>query len=508
MNAVALEHRRAGAGPLPFIALGGLLFLTVLATALGNGNPLVAIAPMALVGLLLALVKLPLRVSALAVLFLMLTADYLPELPFSFLWRSPLAPLGELLFLNLSAVTGIGFLRFPGLDVLVFLLLVVGVLRRAVGSTIDPKPTPSVRVLNLVLLAMFGTVLWLEAMGIFTGGDFNESLWQIRQLLLFPFMTLLFLHAFSGTKADFLSIARVMIVAGLVKSLLGIYFAKIILPPLGKVVEFTTSHSDTLLFVPLIAGAFAFFMEQPRKRTLRSLLKWLPIVFYGMILNDRRIAYVSLGAGIFTIYQLQPRTRIKRRIAQTLVVLSPLLIAYVAAGWNSNNPVFSGAQLVKSLIKGDQAQAGADYRDIENFDLLATWSNNPFLGSGFGHKFDEPVKLPDISFVMSTYQYHPHDAILWLWGVGGVLGFTGLFLPFVAGVFLAARAFRKSTDPFDRAMAMTIICFVIAHINQCFGDMGTRNYFGSMLGALAVAMASKLAVRTGAWPPPAKERAR
>ena len=482
------------------MALGAFAVISGLAVAAGNGNPLVAVAPvLAVVGGLI-LFHAPLRTTVLGVLFLVMVVDYLPEGPQSGLWQSPLFPIAMALFLNLSATTGIGFLRFPGLDVLLLLLLALAIYRRATGSKIDPPATPSVRVLNHLLFLSWLTLMIWEGYGVSQGGDFNESLWQIRQLLLFPLMTFLFLQAFSGTVAEFKLVAKVFIVAAVFKSIIGIYFLYFIVRPMGVVVEFTTSHSDTLMFVPLLAMQIALLFERPSLSNWKRAGLWVPIVVWGMIANDRRLAYVSLAGSFMCIFLMNPWKGPKRSVARTLLLASPLIIAYVAAGWNSRNPVFGGAQLVKSLIKGDQAQAGADYRDIENFDLLATWSNNKFMGTGFGHKFEEPVKLPDISFAMPTYQYHPHDSILWLWGILGIFGFSGIFAPIVGGVFVAARAYHKSTNVYDRVMAMTAICMVITHINQCFGDMGTRTYFGSLLTGLCLALASKLAMRVGAWP--------
>ncbi len=503
MTAIALRARSAFSG----LMLVGVLFAVGFATAVAivGGNPALFAAPVLAVAGLWGLWKLPLKVTSLGLIFLMWTADYLFEIPQSGLWNSPLYPVGQFLFLNLSTTTGIGFLRFPGLDVLVVALLVIGSLRRITHSKIDPPTTASVRPLSTMLALQFLMVVALDLWGTATGGNFNESLWQLRQLLMMPLMTFLFLHAISGTHADLKAIARVAVAAAVWKSLVGIYFVWAIARPMGKVIEFTTSHSDTLLFVPVLAMQLALFFEKPTALTWRTALKWMPIVIYGMVLNDRRLAYVSL-MGVFLCFMLmQPMNKLKRALLRFIIVTSPVLVLYVGAGWNSNSPVFAGAALVKSLIKGDQAQAGADYRDIENFDVLYTWSENAVLPLGFGHKFEEPVKLPDISFVMSTYQYHPHNTMLWMWTIGGVLGFTFLFAPLVVGVFLAARVFRKSRQPIERVAALTAIAMVIAHINQCFGDMGTRTYFGSMGCALALAVVSKLAVRTGAWTTPPAE---
>ena len=486
----------AGLGTWAFLAFGA--FVTAFATVLGNGNPVIGFAvPLALAGAW-AVWRMPLRFSAMGILFLMWIADYIPEGPQSNLWKSPFYPIGEFLFVNLSSLTGIAALRVPGLDVMVLVLLGVALYRRITRSTIDAR-APSVRTLGVLLVLQVLTVVLLDAWGVSQGGDFNESLWQLRQLLLLPMFTFFFLYALPGTAADLKMIAKVAIVAACIKSVIGIYFLHF---QATMAVEFTTSHSDTLLFIPLLAMQIAWFFERPGRKTARDAIKWVPIVVWGMVANDRRLGYVALLGCFICILLMNPWGPAKRSVLRFLLLASPLIVAYTAVGWNSRSPLFGGAQLVKSLIKGDQAQAGADYRDIENFDVLYTWSDNPVLPLGFGHKFEEPVKLPDISFAMPTYQFHPHNTILWMWAIGGVLGFTGMFAALVVGVFLAARVYRFSKTSLDRVAALTAICMIIVHLNQCFGDMGTRSYFGSMGCALALAVMSKMAVRVGAWPQP------
>ncbi len=518
MNAAVATMRKPGSSSFMFVlALILGAFFAAFVVVAGNGKFVLALAaPLGLV-VMVAIWKLPMKTTVLCLLFLMWIADYLPESPQSNMWNSPFYPIGQFLFLNLSAITGISALRVPGLDFTALMLILIALYRRATRSKIDEK-SASVRTLSALLVLQVLTVVALDIWGVNTEvavvnadglamalprqGDFNESLWQLRQLLLLPMFAFLMLYAFPCKAADLRQMARVAITAACVKSLVGLFFLYYFVRGSGFPVEYTTSHSDTLLFVPLLAMQFAWMFEKKTKQTYRDLLKWLPLVTWGMLANDRRIAYVSLGGCFLTIVLMQPWNSAKRTLLRNLLVLSPAILAYIVVGWNAGeeSKVFFGSQLVKSIIKGDQAQAGADYRDIENFDVLYTWSENPILPLGFGHKFDEPVKLPDISVAMPTYQFHPHNTILWMWTIGGMFGFFGMFAPLVCAVFLAARSFRFATAPIDRVAALTVISMVIAHLNQCFGDMGTRNYFGSMGCALAITVASKMAVRVGAWP--------
>ena len=69
-------------------------------------------------------------------------------------------------------------------------------------------------------------------------------------------------------------------------------------------------------------------------------------------------------------------------------------------------------------------------------------------------------------------------------------------------VMLAARIYRRTAHPIERAAALSIIGVIICVLNQVWGDMGTLGYTDSIMSALVIALASKLAIRTGAWPKP------
>src|SRR6202035_3033720 len=89
------------------------------------------------------------------------------------------------------------------------------------------------------------------------------------------------------------------------------------------------------------------------------------------------------------------------------------------------------------------------FREIENYNLLYTLRQNPFLGTGFGRPFVEAAQNYDISF-FKEYHFLPHNSVLGLWAFAGVFGFTGLSVALVVGVFLSARSYYWARSPDDR----------------------------------------------------------
>jgi O-antigen ligase len=144
------------------------------------------------------------------------------------------------------------------------------------------------------------------------------------------------------------------------------------------------------------------------------------------------------------------------------------------------------------------------WREMENKNLIFTLSLHKIFGSGWGHEYLEIVRLPDISKFMPQYRLTPHNSIIWLLGVGGILGFAMLWMPIAVGVFLAARSYYAARDAVERIAAVSALAVIVAYVNQAWGDMGATGSLTTVLLACALAVIGKLAYCTGAWPAGAK----
>lgn len=476
---------------------------TLVAVFKGDGNPAVALAPVLVLLGAAAVWKLPLRYTVVALLLAVLCLDNPFEIPFNHMWESPIGPLGRLLYDNLHKFTGISALRFSLLTVLILFLLAVAVYRRARYSGVDRGVLETPRCLKLALLLCFLTLVGLELMGILRGGDMAQSLWQIQCLLFTPLVAALWQFGVRGPK-DFRAVGRVVLVSACFKVALGAYFLYRIARPSGVEPPYVTQHSDSLLFVTGVMIAVALWMERPSVKHTLLVLGVVPVLVFGIVINDRRLAWVSLGASLLTVFLMSPANRSKRFIARTALMMVPLLIPYTLLGWSSQSKIFKPVQVVRSVVANDASGSDADssteFRNQENYNLIRTWMPNPVFGSGFGHEYNEVILLPDISRFFPAYRFVPHNSVLWLWGIGGVVGFSGIWLFLVLGVMLAARGYRAAKVPEDRAAALVCICIVVSFLNQAFGDMGTQSWISVFLVAPAVVMGAKLAVSTGAWP--------
>ncbi|MFP2959641.1 exopolysaccharide repeat unit polymerase [Myxococcus sp. 1LA] len=486
----------------PYLRYTALLAFLVLATVGGAViHPVVALAPVLGLGVVWVILKVPVKYPVLVVTWLVLAVDYVPERPQAGLWPSPLHPLGELMFAQLSYITKIGALRFPLVDVLIVGLMGLAMCRRVKGSKIDPAPLPMPRPLAAAVALSLIAILWIEVRGIARGGDIKNSLWQWHQAAMMPFIVAMYHYALRGPE-DWPIFAKTIILAGLTKSAVSTYFAMVVVHELGVEVEYTTSHSDSMTFIFALLVSVLRFIEKPKPAHMLRGIVIIALIGIGMIFNDRRLAYVSFAGCMLAAFLINPWTPLKRFLVRLAPLFVPVLILYIAVGWNSGSGVFKPVQTIRSLIDGQGGEGNLDYRDIENLDVIATWAQFPILGTGYGHEFLEPIPLPDIAFVFPQYRFHPHNSLLGLFAFGGMLGYTGVWLYLAVTIYLVVRSYHRTDVSEYRAAALIVVGLTATYINQVFGDMGIISYICTFQMSLAVAMTGKLAVHTGAWPMP------
>jgi hypothetical protein len=484
-----------------FMTLLGLLVLVTLGLVVLA--PAVALLPMVLACVLWWLCRLPLRTLVLGLFCACVTVDLVNEVPYEGHWKSPLYYPGRLLYINLSNVIGVPGLGFPMLDIFVLGMLGLMAYRRALGQKIDPFVTSIPRAQVIALMVLPATIVWMQVWGIFiNGGNARAAQWQWHQMMVLPLIVMLFNAAIRGP-ADFRILGRMIVTGCCIKALFGTYFILAMARPKGLYHEYATAHSDSVIFVTGLAIVIFSYMEEPIRKNFWRMVWVSLIILMGMHYNDRRLAYVSFILILAFGYAISPWSWVKRYATRAGLVLLPVFPFYIAAGWQNPTGIFSIVGIFKSLIEGetDKVEQGLmDYRDMENINVVATWEQNPLLGTGWGHPFLEVMKLPDISHAFPDYLYHPHNSVLGMLAFGGIVGFSGLWTWLVVSAFLAVRAYHRAHPPEYRAGGLVCFSVFIAYINQCYGDMGSISWLSTLLAAMALTCAGKLAVVTRAWP--------
>jgi len=477
---------------LPSLFIAGVAAASLIAFAVTGGSLVAGLVPVGAVLFGWILARAPLHRLAYGLLFIALVLDDPRGNPAAGMWKNPLYFTSRVLFDNLNNVVGIEALRFAAVEVLVAALLIV-LLLRTMGRPALRVPGPLGLATTLATLCVIG--LWVYGLG--RGGDFKASLWQIRQLLWIGPITWIFHLSLRG-RDDLAPLARVVLAAAVVKAMEALWLYFVICRPMGVRPQYANTHSDTVLYVVAVAILLVGLLEIRTLRAAELAALFLPLFGLGILINNRRLAFVSLAASIALAYVLIPPNRLKTRLRSLAVVATPLLLAYLALGWRSSSTFFLPAAKVASMFSTQDRSALT--RDIENWNLVQTYKDRPIFGHGFGHEYFEINKADSVKELFPLYLYIAHNSVLWQWTLGGLVGFTLLWMPFVLTAFFAIRAYRAAPQGPVRAGALVCASVVVAHVIQQYGDMGTQAWLGAFLFGAASAMAGKLAVESGAWP--------
>lgn len=462
-----------------------LLFWPVVMAALGlvaAGTGVVGpIVP--LIGLLgLAVVlAVPMRWTAFTILALALVVDNPGERPMEGMWESPLLGVGRLLYLNLHNLTGIEALRFSALELLMGLLMLIIVGRKLRGDAIDDPlslgalPNP----MKMAFAWFFAAITFLELYGLARGGDFRNSLWQIRQLFWLPVLGVLFGNAFKTAGARKALLWALMAIAW-IRSAIGAYFYFAVCRPQGIRPDYVTTHSDSLLTVVAMLIGLTALAERPSRQHLLLNAVLQPMLLLGLIVNNRRLAFVSLAVGVVTLIVLGPPVLI-RFLKRSAIVAVPLVVIYAGVGWNSTAGIFKPVSMIRSV--SSQKDSSSETRDIENFNLIQTLKRHPLLGSGFGHEYVEVVQALRVDQIFAQYRFIAHNSVLWLLSLSGWVGFTLVWMVFPVAVLISLKVRQDSTLVLDRVTAFATAAAVLCFVLQAWGDMGLQSWMGALIAS-------------------------
>jgi hypothetical protein len=479
----------AGAGLL--VLAGGAV------SAASGGNVALALLPAAAATGAWCAWRLPLRITFPPLLFASLVLDNPAERPQQGNWESFLHAPGEALYANLHHLVGIPALRFSLFELLVVLLAAGAAQRAWTGRPVDgPGGAWAARPLLQALVAVDATLLLAAAWGWARGGDMVQALWQARQLGWLPLLAALSAMAFREP-VDRRRLAVVAVAAALVRGAVGTWYYYVVCPARGLAPDYVTTHGDSMLFATAFALPLLALLERPSAAAFARAALVVPPVGLALVLNNRRLAFVSLlASGVVALFSLRPALR--RGLARLGLAALPLVAVYVAAGWNSTAKIF--APLTRLRSAADSGNASNLTRDIENGNLVLTFSGSPLVGQGLGHEYVEAVHAFDLARIFPQYRYIAHNSVLWTWSVFGWAGFTVLWTPFVMGVFLSARSYRRARSAAERVAATASTTAIVCWFGQAYGDMGLQGWTGTLVVAAALGVAGRLAVVTGAWP--------
>jgi|SRR6478735_644348 len=419
-------------------------------------------------------------------------------------WDPPLTKIGAILLNHLNTVDRsfslLSSVPISGIDIVFVVLALIYIARRGSRSKIDtlgqlatPKPMRQLARLSIVS-SMFA---WLS--GMVRGGDFSFSLWQFNTVIYLPIVFLLF-HVSLRGPADNESLTKVVLAAATYKCMLAYYVVHAFTQPMDLETGSTsppygTSHNDSMLFATAFVLVIAPLIDGAGKRAIKIAAVFLPILVMGTIANNRRLAWVQVGLVFLTVYFVSRETPIKRKIRRTFLAGLPVLGIYAILGWNSQfGRFYKPVRMIRSVVDA-KSDGSTQWRELENVNIIATFRDNPLFGTGFGHPYKELVVLPHVDY--SLERYTPHNSLLGVWCYEGLLGYAGLTLLWMGGVYFAMRAYYNGKLQGQRTAALVSFGIVQVYLLQSWGDLGLGSWTGVFLMGGALAMAGKVATATG-----------
>jgi O-antigen ligase len=452
----------------------------------------IVVAPFALVAGALAQYTLPIRYTLFGIIFLALTLDATDEGGFN----SPLAPLGKVLVFNLNQSVPISALALPAITFIMLFLLLLVIQRRMLGARVDGA-APTAQPLLMAMAGSLTAVFVLVTLGMIRGGNLQMAKIQVQSFVQVLLMGYLAAMAFRGMR-DYKTLGRLIVVAASLRAVYVLIAAYNIAVRLGtEEIHAAATHGDSLLFSCATVLLIVRFLEKPSGRAAMWCVALLPLLALGMVANNRRLVWVEVAAGLLLFAIISRRSAMKRLLKRLAIMSLPLVIAYIAIGWNSQSKIFAPVRTFRS-VSDAKVDPSTMYRDTENYNLMLTMRMNPLTGTGFGQPFAEIVTLPNISF-FAEYRYLPHNSILGLWAYTGALGFTGLSLVLIVAVYMAGRSYRRARTAEERIAAFMSIATIAIYAVHCWGDIGFSERRTVLLVGPALAIAGQLACATGAW---------
>jgi O-antigen ligase len=266
-----------------------------------------------------------------------------------------------------------------------------------------------------------------------------------------------------------------------------------------------TSHGDSVLFATAAFLVLADALEHSALRNLGRALLIEPLLLLAMVENGRRIVWVMLLVQVGVAFAFGPMRAWKRLVIRAGLLLLPLAALYVTVGWNRPTGIFSPLNTLRG-VSDTSYDHSAYWREVENWNLAVNVGYHPFLGAGLGGRYLEVMPNDDISELYREYREWPHNTVLGQLMLMGLLGFTVVWSVFAAGLYLAFRAYRAAVSQEHRVAALGCIGGVVGCHMLAYGDTGAHYPQYKVVMALAIAMAGKLALATGAWPRPSPRR--
>ena len=408
-------------------------------------------------------------------------------------WRSPFRVFGPL------------FVSLPGLNlwawqVLLFVMAPLCLFRPGAFSR-------RARVMDAAIFFSLACTAVTFAWGLLRGGSAYQSYYQLWRFLTALLLALLLLSVVRSSR-DLKVIGLTILAASLVRATLAIYFywfhvhGRIVPPP-----PHMTSHDDSLLFMAGLVVVASWVVVQGRTRAWLTAVSAAPVLFYAMVLNNRRLVWIELVLALVVLYLLLPPGRWRRHLTLALPLVAPVVLAYLFVGANRPGAFFAPARALSTAGSNQDNSSLARQEEIRNLLYTLSADGNPVLGTGWGRPYLKVTSVyANFGPEWTQYLYQPHNSLLGVAVFAGLVGIGGIWLVVPVAAFLATRGYRDSTGAINRTAALAAVCILPPYSAQCFGDIGFQSFTCNLILGVAMGVAGKVSAWAAAYPAPDRRK--
>ncbi len=402
-------------------------------------------------------------------------------------WRSAFVVLAPLI----TAV--------PGISVSPWQILLVVLIPFCMGASGANRQ--HAREMDRAIFASVGCIAITFLWGVIRGGSAYFAYYQVWHFMAALLIAYLLMSVVRSER-DLVTLGKIVILAALIRATLCIYYFWTHL--YGKVFplpDFVTDHEDSMLWVVATLILLIWVLLKGGKAAWIVAGLSIPVMFYAVVLNNRRIAWVELVLAMLLTYFLLGPGPLRTWINRWAIRALPLVIVYVVVGLSSESAIFAPVHALSTT--GSNYDASSLTRLEEDRNLLHTLVDigNPILGTGWGKPYDKAESYySNYAADWILYLYTPHNSLLGLAVFSGLVGVIGIWGVVTMGAYLAARGYRHSTELIPRAAAMAAIGSLAAYSAHCYGDIGLQSFKGAIILGVALAAAGKVAVWGAAVP--------
>jgi O-Antigen ligase len=407
-------------------------------------------------------------------------------------WDTPLDGANFIFYWSIKEVVGTATGIDTPFSISLCFIAILAVLIRTRKNKSPELSTQATKLGVRGLVVFLVAIAAIEAWGVLRGGRGDISFFQIIQLVTRPLAAIAFIRAMRGAE-DLRALGTIVVTVACARGLEIAYIYLTLCLPAGITPEHCTTHGDSTTLAIGFLILLADLIESRTKAARWRLLLVGGFLITAMVMNNRRLAFMATAFGALGMYLSLPPSASRKKLNRRMLYIGPLIALYMFIGEGQDNPFFKPAKLFWSAVT--QKDTSSDSRDVENDNLIATLGDFPLVGQGFGWEYKEVRKEYDIGQFMALYKYIPHNSVLWMWSMGGVVGFILMWIPVILGILIAAHAYRISLEPDHRAAALASIGAMLVVVTVDWGDVGAvsdMNVFGF---ALAYAIGVRLAAR-------------